>query len=75
MKIFLKLIQNLKNIAKSFQIFGAGTIIYIDKKEGIFVKAKDEVLLILELQAENAKKMSVQDFLRGNNIEVGQIFE
>ena len=22
-----------------------------------------------------AKKMSVQDFLRGNNIEVGQIFE
>ena len=51
-----------------------GTIIYIDKKEGIYVKAKDEILLLLEIQAENSKKMDVQDYLRGNKIDVGQIF-
>lgn len=51
-----------------------GTIIYTDKKEGIYVKTKDEILLLLEIQAENSKKMDVQDYLRGNKIDVGQIF-
>ena len=52
----------------------AGTIIYIDPKEGIYVKATKGVLLILELQVENSKKMSAPDFLRGNKIEVTENF-
>ena len=52
-----------------------GTIIYIDKKEGIYVKAKDEILLLLEVQAENAKRMNVLDVLRGNNVEVGEVLK
>ena len=52
-----------------------GTIIQLDAKNGIYVKAKDGVVLLLEVQAENAKKMNVQDFLRGNKIEVGEILE
>ena len=51
----------------------AGTIVYIDKKDGVYVKAKDGIILLLEVQAENSKKMSVQDYLRGNEIEAGTI--
>lgn len=52
-----------------------GTIVYIDKKQGIYVKAKDEIILVLEIQGENAKKMPTPEFLRGNNIEVIEKFE
>ena len=52
-----------------------GTVIKSDSKDGLYIKAKDGVIKILEIQGENAKRMSVQDFLRGNNIEVGTKFE
>ena len=52
-----------------------GTIIYSDTKKGIYVKAKDGIILLQEVQAENSKRMPVQDFLRGNNIQVGEILE
>ena len=39
------------------------------------VKAKDGIILLLEVQAENAKKMNVQDFLRGNPLQMGELFE
>lgn len=51
-----------------------GTIIYIDNKKGVYIKTKDDILLLLEVQAENSKKMSILDFLRGNKLEVGEIF-
>ena len=47
--------------------------IFIDKKEGIYVKAKEGIILLLEIQAENSKKMRVQDFLLGNKIEIGEV--
>lgn len=52
-----------------------GTILYIDKKEGIYVMAKEGILLILEMQGENAKRMSAPEFLRGNKIEAIDKFE
>ena len=52
-----------------------GTVIKADCKDGLYIKAKDGIIKVLEIQGENAKKMSVQDFLRGNNIEVGAKFE
>lgn len=51
-----------------------GTIIYIDEKEGMFLKAKDDIINVLEIQAENSRKMSISDFLRGNKINVGETF-
>ena len=48
-----------------------GTVIKADNKDGLYIKAKDGLIKVLELQGENAKRMSVQDFLRGNKIEVG----
>ena len=52
-----------------------GTVINADSKDGLYIKAKDGIIKVLEIQGENAKRMSVQDFLRGNNIEVGAKFE
>lgn len=53
----------------------SGTVIKADCKDGLYIKAKDGIIKVLEIQGENAKRMSVQDFLRGNNIEVGTKFE
>ena len=51
-----------------------GTIIKSDSKDGLYIKAKDGVIKVLEIQAENAKKMNISDFLRGNMLNVGQKF-
>ena len=67
--------NEFKEYENNFINVEPGTIIYIDNKKGVFVKSKDEIILLLEVQAENAKKMSIQDYLRGNIIEVGQILE
>ena len=45
-----------------------GAVIKADSKDGLYIKAKDGVIKVVEIQGENAKRMSVQDFLRGNNI-------
>ena len=52
-----------------------GTVIKADCKDGLYIKAKDGIIKVLEIQGENAKRMNVQDFLRGNNIVVGTKFE
>lgn len=46
----------------------AGEVVFADDKKGLFIKTKDGVLSILELQAENSKKMAFGDFIRGNKI-------
>ena len=50
-----------------------GTVLLADVKQGLYVKTKDGILQVLEIQAENAKKMQVSDFLRGNQIQAGLI--
>jgi len=47
-----------------------GEILLADQKKGLFLKANEGVISVIELQAENAKKMNVLDFLRGNNFNV-----
>ena len=44
-----------------------------DVKQGLYIKTKDGILQVLEIQAENAKKMQISDFLRGNQIPAGTI--
>ena len=43
--------------------------------EGVFVSTGDKTLLIKELQFPNKKKMSVMDYLRGNEIDKGIILK
>ena len=52
-----------------------GTVLKADPKEGLFIKANEGIIKVLEIQGENAKKMPISDFLRGNKIENMQIFE
>ena len=52
-----------------------GTIIVSDPRDGIFIKTKEGILKVLEIQGENAKRMSIQDYLRGNAINEFEVFE
>jgi len=64
--------QQLGNVA-SLENCEEGTIILADSKLGLYVKAKDGVLKILEIQGENARRMAVDEYLRGNKVEKGTI--
>ena len=52
----------------------SGTILISDCKKGLYVKCSDAIIKILEIQGENAKKMPIEDFLRGNMLEIGKKF-
>ena len=62
-------------IADNIEILKNGTVILSNPKEGLFIKTKDGILKDLEIQGENAKRMSIGDFLRGNSIEEFEVFE
>lgn len=51
-----------------------GTILFAHEKKGLFVKAKEKIIQVEEIQGENAKRMQVGDFLRGNEIHAGEMF-
>ena len=52
-----------------------GEILLADSKKGLYIRTLDSVISVIEIQGENAKKMGVLDFLRGNKIETGAKFE
>ena len=52
-----------------------GTVLFVDDKNGLYIKANDGIIEVEEIQGENAKKMNILDFLRGNNIMAGEYFE
>ena len=52
-----------------------GTVLFADSKKGLFIKAKEGIIKAIEVQAENSKKMLAEDFLRGNEIIAGSVFE
>ncbi len=52
-----------------------GTVLEANDKKGLFVQAKDGVISILEIQAENSKRMNIKDYLRGNKINTGSKFD
>lgn len=61
---------DIQNIEKNEN----GTVLVSDSKKGLYIKAKDGIVKVIEIQGENAKRMGVQDFLRGNNIDCGKKF-
>ena len=52
-----------------------GEVLLSNCKNGLYIKAKDGIIKVLEIQGENAKRMRIEDFLRGNSIEIGSIFK
>ena len=51
-----------------------GSVVLSDSKKGLYIKAKDAVIKVIEIQGENAKRMNTNDFLRGNQIETNEKF-
>lgn len=52
-----------------------GTVILSDNKKGLYVKTKQGILQVIEIQGENSKRMNIQEFLRGNKIETYMQFK
>lgn len=52
-----------------------GTVLFSDEKNGLYIYAIEGIIKVLEIQGENAKRMSINDYLRGNKIQAGTIFE
>lgn len=50
-----------------------GEILLASQKQGLHIKTLDGAIKVLEIQAENAKRMEICDFLRGNKLEEGTI--
>ena len=71
----LEKFQELKEYKYHLNKMQAGTVLFSDDKKGLFIKANDGILQVLEIQGENSKRMAVGDFLRGNPVGVGNMFE
>ena len=52
-----------------------GTVLVSDVRDGIFIKTKEGILKVLEIQGENARRMTIQEYLRGNSIQEFDVFE
>ena len=59
----------------NISIFRNGTVLVSSDKDGLYIKTKNGILKVLELQGENSRKMPISDFLRGNYIEEFEVFE
>lgn len=71
----LEKFQELEEYKYHLNKMQAGTVLFSDDKKGLFIKANDGILQVLEIQGENSKRMAVGDFLRGNPVGVGNMFE
>ena len=65
--------NELEEIIKNSANSKNGEIIFADKKNGIVVKTPDGAIRILEIQAENSKRMTSKDFLNGNRLEINTV--
>ena len=61
-------LDELKNLVSINELL-PGTVVLSDSKKGLYIKTIDGIISVLEIQAENSKKMNIFDFLRGNKID------
>ena len=52
-----------------------GTVVVSDSKNGLVISTIDGAVSVLDIQGENARRMGILDYLRGNNILVGEKFK
>lgn len=71
----IELFPELEEYSFKIKELDAGTVMFVSDKKGLFIKANDGIISVLEIQGENAKRMQICDFLRGNDIYAGEIFE
>ena len=71
----IEMFPDLEEYKDRFLDLPEGTILFSDSKIGLYIKAKEGNIKVLEIQGENAKRMSAEDFLRGNALSAGLAFE
>lgn len=71
---FLKEYEEMKEYEYKLADIIEGTILLSEEKKGLYIKAKEGILQVLEIQGENAKRMQVSDFLCGTKIFAGMNF-
>lgn len=57
----------------SYRSYKNGEVVYISKDK-LNIKCSDGIISILKIQPQNSKRMSIQAFLAGNKINLGEIF-
>ena len=53
----------------------AGKVLVSSSKVGLYVYTGDGIISVIEIQGENARRMTIKEFLLGNKIEEGKILE
>ena len=71
----VKVAEKNEIYAENMDFLKNGTVIVSDPKDGIFIKCKEGILKVIEIQGENAKRMTIQEYLRGNPIQEFDIFK
>lgn len=66
---------DLKEYEQKFNELYPGTILFSDAKTGLYIKTIEGNIKVLEIQGENAKRMDIKDFLRGNQLYACSVFE
>ena len=74
-KIKLWKIDIEKETFAEFQNAVPGQILIANDKQGLYIKTIDGIIKVLEIQGENAKRMNICDFLRGNKLEENEILK
>lgn len=69
---YLEIVNNVEHL--EYEKEENGTVLLSNEKKGLFIKAINGVISVLEIQGENAKRMNIGDFLRGNSISIGEKF-
>lgn len=71
----IELFPDLEEYKERFLDLPEGTVLFSDSKVGLYIKAKEGNIKVIEIQGENAKRMSAEDFLRGTYLAAGFCFE
>ena len=66
---------DLREFKAKFYELSPGTILFSDPKVGLYIKTIEGNIKVIEIQGENAKRMNVEDFLRGNQLYACSVFE
>lgn len=72
---FLQAYEEMREYEYKLSEIMEGTVLLAEEKQGLYIKAKEGIIQVLEIQGENAKRMQIADFLRGNRIMAGTVLE
>lgn len=70
---FLQEYEEMKEYDYKLLEIMEGTVLLAEERQGLYIKAKQGIIQVLEIQGENAKRMQIADFLRGTKIIAGTV--